>query len=99
MHDSENSDATKREFGVRVARIHAVSDAGVKTARSSRTGSSGACYNRRRINELETKAAGAKTARFLDRHGLGDNVKGIVPARLWGQIGRRRHKRARGYGI
>jgi hypothetical protein len=99
MHSSEYSDAAGCEFGVRVAPIHGVSVAGTKTACSSRKGGIGSCYNRRRINDLGTRAERARIAQFFHRHGLGDNVKGIAPARFWFQIGTRRHKRAEGNGI
>ena len=89
MHGSEYSDAAGCEFGVRVAPIHGVSAANTKTAGSSRKGGIGSCYNRRRINDLGTGAERAKIAQFSHRHGLGDNVKGIVPARLWSQMGTR----------
>ena|ERR1700732_4487409 len=99
MHSSEYSDAAGCEFGVWVAPIYGVSVAGTKTACSSRKRGIGSCYNRRRINDLGTRAERAKIAQFFHRHELGDNVKGIVPARLWSQIGTRRHKRAKENGI
>ena len=99
MHSSEYSDAAGCEFGVRVAPIHAVSVAGTKAACRDRKRGIGSCYNRRRINDLGTRAERAKIAQFFHRHGLGDNVKGIVPARLGSQIGTGRHKRAKRNGI
>ena len=68
MLGSEYSDTAWCEFGVRVARIHGVSVASMKTARSGRKGGVGTCYNRRRINDLGTAAARAEIAQFSHRH-------------------------------
>ena len=79
--------------------IAGVSVAGVKTASRDRRGSSGSCYNRRCINDLEIRALGAKMGQYFHRDLQGDNVKWIVPASLRSLIGTRQNKRPEGNGI
>src|SRR5882672_57277 len=80
MHRREISYASNRDFGVQVALINVVSFAGVKTATRGRRGSSGSCYNRRRINDLGSEAEGAKMSYYFHRYLLGANVKLVIPA-------------------
>jgi len=52
----------------------------MKVAVRGRKGSSGSCYNRRRISDLGRQAAGTKKGHYFHRHSQGNNVKSFVPA-------------------
>ncbi len=79
MHKREISYPSNSEFGVPVAPRNVVSLVGVKTAIRGRSGASGSCYNRRRINDLGYQVAGAKMNQHFHRHPVGVNVKWITP--------------------
>jgi len=78
MHRRKIFDPYSSIFGVLVAAIHGVRFAGVKPASRGRRGSSGSCYNRRRINDLGSGAASAKMIDYFHRHAQGENVKRFV---------------------
>ena len=61
-----------------VALIIEVILAGMKTACKCRKMSTGSWYNRRLINNLRRRLAGAKIDHYLHRHLQGENVKSFV---------------------
>ena len=67
------------QFGVLVALIIGVSFPGVETAFRGRRALPGSCYNRRRISELESRAASASKGHYFHRHTQGNNVKSFAP--------------------
>jgi len=76
---TRNFRCTFRHFGVLSALTNGVSLVGMKTASKGRRGSSGSCYNRRRINDLRSRAAGAKIGQYFYWHSQGNKVKSFIP--------------------
>ena len=62
------------DFGARVAPIRRVRLIGVGNAFGGHDGFLGSCYNRRRINDLECRAASAKMSQYCYRHRHANNA-------------------------
>ena len=75
------------QFGVLVALITGVNVTSMETTSTEHLGSSGTCYNRRRISNLESSPASAKIGHSFHRHSQGKKVKSFVPGSKWGQNG------------
>jgi hypothetical protein len=66
----------------------------MEKAFTGRKVSSGSCYNRRRINDLESQAVSDKMDHYIHRHSEGTKVKWFVPVSEQPQNGLPENKRA-----